>query len=195
MAIRVRQTQESRSLGHDRRWPPDHWRRLWPVRWLWRLLRQRSSTVARSCWHTVSSCSDCVLLHQFPPRVTTLAHQTRHAQRRYLQSSSTAWSARRRPFLLAERDAIVASFEAQAGKAPFSYRELLSSGKTKTFHRIAIGFFTQAAQQLSGINMVSTYANKILVDSFDLAPGLSHLIACLWRSRVRPLLASIRSAD
>jgi hypothetical protein len=79
--------------------------------------------------------------------------------------------------LLAKRDAIVASFEAQAGEAPFSYRELLSNGKTKTFHRVAIGFFIQAAQQLSGINMVSIYANKILADSFNLAPGLSHLIA------------------
>jgi len=37
----------------------------------------------------------------------------------------------------------------------------------------------QAAQQLSGINLVSTYANKILQDSFDLTPGLSHLIAAM----------------
>jgi len=81
------------------------------------------------------------------------------------------------PILLSERGAIVASFEAQAGEAPFSYRELLSNGKTKTFHCVAIGFFIQAAQQPSGINMVSTYANKILSDSFNLAPGLSHLIA------------------
>jgi hypothetical protein len=78
------------------------------------------------------------------------------------------------PTLLAERDAIVASFEAQAGEGPFSYRE---SRKTKTFHLVAIGFSIQAAQQLSGINMVSTYANKILADPFNLAPGLSHLIA------------------
>jgi MFS family permease len=76
------------------------------------------------------------------------------------------------PTLIAERDAIAASFEAQAGEAPFSYRELLSNGKTKTFYRIATGFFIQAAQQLSGINMVSTYANKILTDSFNLVPGL-----------------------
>jgi MFS family permease len=54
---------------------------------------------------------------------------------------------------------------------------LFSNGKTKTFHRVAIGFFIQAAQQLSGINMISAYANKILGDSFNLAPGLSHLIA------------------
>jgi sugar porter (SP) family MFS transporter len=81
------------------------------------------------------------------------------------------------PELVAERDAIIASFESQAGEAPFSYKELFSNGKTKTFHRVAIGFFIQAAQQLTGINMVSTYANKILADSFNLAPGMSHLIA------------------
>ena len=38
------------------------------------------------------------------------------------------------PTLLAEHDAVVASLEAQAGETPFSYRELLSNGKTKTFH-------------------------------------------------------------
>jgi hypothetical protein len=60
-----------------------------------------------------------------------------------------------------ERDAIIASFEAQAKMAPFSYKELLDTGKTKTFHRVAIGLFIQSAQQLSGINLVSTYANKV----------------------------------
>jgi hypothetical protein len=95
---------------------------------------------------------------------------------------------------LAERDAIVVSLEAQAGEAPFSYRELLSNGKTKTFHRVAIGFFIQAAQQLSGINMVSTYANKILADSFNLAPGLSHLIAACGGA-VCALLTSVLSVD
>ena len=79
--------------------------------------------------------------------------------------------------VLAEHASIIASFESQAGEAPFQYKELIQNGKTKTFYRIAIGFFIQAAQQLSGINMVSTYANKILADSFDIAPGLSHLIA------------------
>ena len=63
------------------------------------------------------------------------------------------------------------------------YRELLFNGKTKAFHRVAISFSIQAAQQLSGINMVFTYANKILADSFNLAPGLSHLIAACGGSR------------
>lgn len=42
---------------------------------------------------------------------------------------------------------------------------------------MCLGFFIQATQQLSGINLVSTYANQILGDSFDLSPGMSHLIA------------------
>lgn len=83
------------------------------------------------------------------------------------------------PALVAERDAIVASFEAQSQMAPFSYRELYENGKTKTFYRIAIGTFVQAAQQLTGINMVSTYANKILEESFNLSPSMSHFIAAM----------------
>lgn len=78
-----------------------------------------------------------------------------------------------------ERDAIIASFEAQSELAPFSYREMLRNGKTKMFHRVAIGFFMQSAQQLSGINLVSTYANKILQESFGLAASTSHLIAAM----------------
>jgi MFS family permease len=72
------------------------------------------------------------------------------------------------PVLLEERDSIIASFESQAELEPFSYRELFQNGKTKTFYRVAIGLFIQSAQQLTGINMVSTYANKILQESFDL---------------------------
>ncbi|KAI5272179.1 general substrate transporter [Aureobasidium subglaciale] len=83
------------------------------------------------------------------------------------------------PILLEERDSIVASFEAQAEMEPFSYRELFQNGKTKTFYRVAIGLFIQSAQQLSGINMVSTYANKILQESFDLSPSLSHFVAAM----------------
>ncbi|KAI7554920.1 general substrate transporter [Hortaea werneckii] len=81
--------------------------------------------------------------------------------------------------LLAERDSIVTSFEAQAELTPFSYKELFEGGKTRTLYRVAIGLFIQSAQQLSGINMVSTYANKILQESFNLGPGLSHLIAAM----------------
>lgn len=83
------------------------------------------------------------------------------------------------PALIEERDSIVASFEAQAEMEPFSYGELLQNGKTKTFYRVAIGLFIQSAQQLSGINMVSTYANKILQESFDLSPSLSHFVAAM----------------
>jgi hypothetical protein len=83
------------------------------------------------------------------------------------------------PELVFERDAIIASFEAQSELAPFSYREMLDNGKTKTFHRVAIGFFMQAAQQLSGINLVSTYANKILQESFGLTASTSHLVAAM----------------
>jgi MFS family permease len=78
-----------------------------------------------------------------------------------------------------EREAIVASFEAQAELAPFSYREMLDMGKNKTFHRVAMGVFIQSAQQISGINLVSTYANKILQESFGLDPATSHLIAAM----------------
>lgn len=83
------------------------------------------------------------------------------------------------PTLVHERDAIVASFEAQKGEAPFRYRELFQNGKSQTFRRIALGFFFQSAQQLSGINLVSTYSNLILQESFQLDGGMSHLItAC-----------------
>jgi MFS family permease len=82
------------------------------------------------------------------------------------------------PELIFERDAIIASFEAQSELAPFSYREMLTNGKTKLFHRVAIGFFMQSAQQ-AGINLVSTYANKILQESFGLAATTSHLIAAM----------------
>ncbi|GAO49668.1 hexose carrier protein [Saitoella complicata NRRL Y-17804] len=81
------------------------------------------------------------------------------------------------PDVVEERDQIVATFEAQKGEKPFSYRELLEGGKTQTFRRVALGFFIQSAQQLSGINMVSTYANKIITDSFGLPSEMSHLLA------------------
>ncbi|KAB5549435.1 general substrate transporter [Coniochaeta sp. 2T2.1] len=83
------------------------------------------------------------------------------------------------PVLVAERDGIIASFEAQSQLAPCSYRELFQGGKTRNFYRIAIGTFIQSAQQLSGINMVSTYANKILQESFNLSPSMSHFIAAM----------------
>jgi hypothetical protein len=81
------------------------------------------------------------------------------------------------PDLLEERKAIIASFEAQQEEADFSYRELFHNGKTQTFRRMCLAFFIQAAQQLSGMNLVSTYANQNLSDSFHLEPGMSHLIA------------------
>lgn len=81
--------------------------------------------------------------------------------------------------MVAERNSIIASFEAQAELAPFSYKELFEGGKTRTFYRVAIGLFIQSAQQLSGINMVSTYANKILQESFNLDASLAHLIAAM----------------
>ena len=81
------------------------------------------------------------------------------------------------PDLVAERASIMATFEAQKSLAPFSYKELFQNGKTQTFRRVMLGIFVNAAQQLSGINMVSTYANQILGQSFDLSPNLSHLIA------------------
>ena len=37
--------------------------------------------------------------------------------------------------VIAERDSIVASFESQAGHAPFKYSELWSGGKTRTGYR------------------------------------------------------------
>lgn len=78
---------------------------------------------------------------------------------------------------VAEFEGILASHEAQKTRAGFSYKELFRGGKTQTFRRMMLGVFINAAQQLSGINMVSTYANQILSTSFDLSPGLSHLIA------------------
>lgn len=81
------------------------------------------------------------------------------------------------PSVVEERDAIIASFEAQKSEAPFSYKELFQNGKTQTFRRVCLAFFIQAAQQLSGINLVSTYANQILSKSFNLDASMSHLIA------------------
>jgi sugar porter (SP) family MFS transporter len=81
------------------------------------------------------------------------------------------------PVLKAELDSIMATFESQKSEAPFQYKELFQNGKSQTFRRMCLGFFIQAAQQLSGINLVSTYANQILGQSFNLSPGLSHLIA------------------
>ena len=62
-------------------------------------------------------------------------------------------------------------------KPPSVTANLFQNGKTQTFRRMLLGVFVNAAQQLSGINMVSTYANQILSTSFDLSPGTSHLIA------------------
>jgi hypothetical protein len=82
------------------------------------------------------------------------------------------------PDLLEERRGIIASYEAQKEEEhAFSYRELFQNGKTQTFRRMCLAFFIQAAQQLSGINLVSTYANQILSDSFNLEAGTSHLVA------------------
>jgi hypothetical protein len=81
------------------------------------------------------------------------------------------------PELEAELDSIMATFESQKSEAPFQYKELFQNGKSQTFRRMCLGFFIQAAQQLSGINLVSTYANQILGESFDLSPGMAHLIA------------------
>jgi hypothetical protein len=86
------------------------------------------------------------------------------------------------PVLLAERDAIVSSFEAQRGEAPFSYRELFQNGKTQTFRRVALGFFVQSAQQLSGINMQV----PLPLCSLD-APPLNF---CLLGSRLMPIRSS-----
>lgn len=81
------------------------------------------------------------------------------------------------PVLKAELDSIMATFESQKSQAPFRYKELFQNGTSQTFRRMCLAFFIQAAQQLSGINLVSTYANQILSTSFDLNPGMSHLIA------------------
>lgn len=81
------------------------------------------------------------------------------------------------PDLRTELDSIMASFESQRSETPFQYRELFQNGKSQTFRRLCLGFFIQAAQQLSGINLVSTYANQILGQSFNLSPSMSHLIA------------------
>lgn len=83
------------------------------------------------------------------------------------------------PDLLAERDSIVASFEAQAELPPVTFTELFRSDNLRTSYRISLAFFIQSAQQLSGINMVSTYANKILQESFSLDASMSHLIAAM----------------
>ncbi|KFY94710.1 hypothetical protein V500_03104 [Pseudogymnoascus sp. VKM F-4518 (FW-2643)] len=80
------------------------------------------------------------------------------------------------PALIMERDSIIATFEAQKGQAPFHYMELFS-GNSQSFRRMCLAVFIQAAQQLSGINLVSTYANQILGQSFNLGPEKSHLIA------------------
>ncbi|KAF8243905.1 general substrate transporter [Wilcoxina mikolae CBS 423.85] len=81
------------------------------------------------------------------------------------------------PVLIEERDSIMATYEAQKSEAPFELKELFQQGQTRTFWRVCIAVFIQAAQQLSGINLVSTYANQILATSFNLETGLSHLIA------------------
>ena len=71
----------------------------------------------------------------------------------------------------------MATYGSQKSQAPFQYKELFQNGKSHTLRRMCLSFSIQAAQQLSGINLVSTYANQILGQSFDLAPGMSHLIA------------------
>lgn len=81
------------------------------------------------------------------------------------------------PVLCAELNSIMATFESQKSEATFQYKELFQNGTSQTFRRMWLSFFVQATQQLSGINLVSTYANQILGDSFDLSPGMSHLVA------------------
>jgi MFS family permease len=83
------------------------------------------------------------------------------------------------PLLMEERESIISTFESQKSEAPFQYKELFTQGKSQTFRRMCLGFFIQAAQQLSGINLVSTYANQILGNSFNLDGGMSHLIAAI----------------
>ena len=60
------------------------------------------------------------------------------------------------PALETELQSIIASYEAQKAEAPFSYKELFQNDKTQTFRRVCLGFSIQAAQQLSGINLVSS---------------------------------------
>jgi MFS family permease len=81
------------------------------------------------------------------------------------------------PDVVEDLESIKASFEAQKGAAPFHYRELLEGGKTQTFRRVLLGFFIQSAQQISGINMVATYANTIIASSFHFDSQTSHLLA------------------
>jgi len=81
------------------------------------------------------------------------------------------------PDVIEDLESIKASFEAQKGAAPFHYRELLEGGKTQTFRRVLLGFFIQSAQQISGINMVATYANTIIASSFHFDSETSHLLA------------------
>lgn len=81
------------------------------------------------------------------------------------------------PVLLEEYRSILATFEAQSKEAPFAYKELFQGGKTQTFRRVLLGVFMQAAQQITGINMVSTYANQVLGTTFNLSAEMSHLIA------------------
>jgi len=81
------------------------------------------------------------------------------------------------PDVIEDLESIKASFESQKGAAPFHYRELLEGGKTQTFRRVLLGFFIQSAQQISGINMVATYANTIIASSFHFNSETSHLLA------------------
>ncbi|KAI5778312.1 general substrate transporter [Geopyxis carbonaria] len=81
------------------------------------------------------------------------------------------------PVLIEERDSILASHEAQKAEPPFTMRELFTQGTSRTFYRVCLAVFIQSAQQLSGINLVSTYANQILRTSFNLPSATSHLIA------------------
>jgi MFS family permease len=81
------------------------------------------------------------------------------------------------PDVIEDLESIKASFESQKGAAPFKYRELLEGGKTQTFRRVLLGFFIQSAQQISGINMVATYANTIIASSFHFDSETSHLLA------------------
>lgn len=76
--------------------------------------------------------------------------------------------------------------------APFSYKEIFSDTQTTTFYRVSISLFIQSAQQLSGINMISIYADEILADSFILSPGPLASHRCLRRCRVRYLLSALR---
>jgi hypothetical protein len=81
------------------------------------------------------------------------------------------------PDVIEDLESIKASFESQKGAAPFRYKELFEGGKTQTFRRVLLGFFIQSAQQISGINMVATYANTIIASSFHFDSQTSHLLA------------------